>query len=392
MKKLLTLALAATLALSSSVTAFAAPVDGSDYMTKDEIQETIDVITGGSGTLELNDVPIFDEDGKSVIDFTKSESIKTDEDFYVTSPYLALNSIFNDRDLFKVKFDKDENSDRFRYVLIVEKNFPELGNDMPAPVAPLYQSYQDDRIVAFRFILKETPSTDEFKISGEAVFTAREDIAVFDVTATNPTQPHIFLEATDRVLANPDNLPFKGIIKKGTKLVIPVKGYAKNAEVLADYDATAGDGGIVVKPTKNDDNEITWESENDTLVKLKFHADDDADKFYPKMSTKWYSVAPYTALFADQDAFIRNFMHNPVISSTSRATLELLNPFVNEDGEETIPAEDVIIYQVADGQLVDVTASFKAGTNDEDESVFTLKARQLGTYILAEKAIEMPKQ
>ena len=43
----------------------------------------------------------------------------------------------------------------------------------------------------------------------------------------------------------------------------------------------AGDGGVVLKPTKNDDNEITWEDENNTIATLKFYSDDDAAKFFP---------------------------------------------------------------------------------------------------------------
>lgn len=96
---------------------------------------------------------------------------------------------------------------------------------------------------------------------------------------------------------------------------------------------------MVVKPQKNEDNEITWESENDTLAWLAFTSDDNAAKFYPKMITKWRDQ-DYTDYFADQDAYLYDFIGNPQIASTSRATLDLRYPFVDEDGELTVDPEN----------------------------------------------------
>ena len=117
MKRVLAMILAAALSLSVGITAFAAPEEG-DYMTEKEIAETVKKITGGSGTLDLNHAYPFDADGNPI---DAASDFRSDEDFYITSPYLAKNPDFNDRDLFKVKFDKDDNANRFRYVLIVEK-------------------------------------------------------------------------------------------------------------------------------------------------------------------------------------------------------------------------------------------------------------------------------
>lgn len=378
MKRVLAMILAAALSLSVGITAFAAPEEG-DYMTEKEIAETVKKITGGSGTLDLNHAYPFDADGNPI---DAASDFRSDEDFYITSPYLAKNPVFNDRDLFKVKFDKDDNANRFRYVLIVEKKFPELQY-------PKF-GYTNERIVSFRFILNETPSDEEFKISGTAIFTAKKDIVAFE--------DHMrFEEATDALLAelkadkaDQNKLKYVGVIKKGTKIEIPVEGFVQNTKYDADYTATAGDGGIVVKPLKNEDSEITWEDANDTLAKLSVSGDNDTSKMAVKLSTKWYPTAPYTPLFANQDAFIRNFWHNPEIPSTSRATLELPVPYVDEDGELTVEEDDIIVYDVSSGQLADITSKGKFVTNDDDELVFSLKTRQLGTYIFASEPIAVP--
>lgn len=375
MKRVLAMILAAALSLSVGITAFAAPEE-SDYMDEDAIAGTIEQITGGSGTLDLNNAHPFDADGKEISDATSD--FRSDEDFYVTSPYLAKNPVFNDRDLFKVKFDKDDNANRFRYVIIVEKKFPELSG--------IWEPYKNERIVAFRFILNETPSDEEFKISGTAIFTAKKDIVAFDSHKR-------FEEATDALLAElkaDGTSGYVGVIKKGTKIEIPVEGFVQNTKYDADYTATAGDGGIVVKPLKNEDSEITWEDANDTLAKLSVSDDNDTSKMAVKLSTKWYPTAPYTPLFANQDAFIRNFWHNPEIPSTSRATLELPVPYVDEDGELTVEEDDIIVYDVSSGQLADITSKGKFVTNDDDELVFSLKTRQLGTYIFASEPIAVP--
>ena len=95
--------------------------------------------------------------------------------------------------------------------------------------------------------------------------------------------------------------------------------------------------------------------------------------------------------FADQDAFIFNFKGSVAgqtkISSTSRATLELYNPYYDSDEDElTVDPENVVIYAVADdGSLNDVTASFKAIENEDGDYVAQTKTRELGVYIIAEK-------
>ena len=72
-----------------------------------------------------------------------------------------------------------------------------------------------------------------------------------------------------------------------------------------------------------------------TLAWLNFTSDDDAKKFFPKMTTKW-DDQEYAEYFADQDAYLFDYIGNPQIASTSRATLRLRLPFVDEDGELSV--------------------------------------------------------
>lgn len=173
-------------------------------------------------------------------------------------------------------------------------------------------------------------------------------------------------------------------------------------DVRSDTDETfvAGDTGYVMKPVKNEENVVEWEDANDTIARLTYDADSDVAKSYPKLSTKW-SNDVYAAMFADQDAYIFDFVGNPTISATARPVLELFNPFMNEDDEVTLEnpviflvnddatlaasTEEVELAQaILDGRLVDITDKFTAGENEDGDYVFTTKTRTLGTYIICE--------
>ena len=143
----------------------------------------------------------------------------------------------------------------------------------------------------------------------------------------------------------------------------------------------------MVKPERNEDNTVTWENENHAIAKLEFYADSETKKYYPKLSTRW-DDRDYAELFADQDAFIFDFVGNPSISSTIRPMLTLYNPYYDWDEEElTADLENIRIYEVQDGELIDATAAFRHGEDEDGNDVFTLKTRTLGTYIFVEKTL-----
>lgn len=178
--------------------------------------------------------------------------------------------------------------------------------------------------------------------------------------------------------------PMAGTIPSGTKITIESdRLYINNKVLNGDQNFSAGNHGVMVKPTKNDRGEVTWENANDMLARMKIYGDDNTDKFYAKLSTKW-DYAEYDAEFGHTDAFVYSFTGNPKISDTSRATLELRNPFLNSDGDEIVAPEDVIIYELTeDGEYVDITSEFTYGETDDGEPMFSIKDRPFRTYIFS---------
>lgn len=161
----------------------------------------------------------------------------------------------------------------------------------------------------------------------------------------------------------------------------------KNIERAADNDWEVGVNGLLLKPLSNDWNEVTWYDEDGDLAFMKFFADSDVDSFYSKLSTKW-EHADYASYFNNQDAFIFDFTGSPKLSSTSRADLEIYNPFVDADGKETIDPKTAVIYQVIDGNLYDITASFEYREGENGEMAYCARTRFLGTYIICEKPVK----
>lgn len=314
----------------ASFSAFAATVD-----------ETIEAAIGN----------VYTDTNKKEYD-APSKTVQPDKTLYInlnaTNVFTSATipaDLLNDDDLFKVKTDKgDDDTKIIKKISVTEKNIDAAAG----------------REVVVKIELNDDTTDKEYKINPFVTFTAKKDIDLDDDDTVD--------------------------ITSGSKFTVELGTfYVSNTEFKGDKDWDAGEGGFIAKPIKNDDNEITWEDENDTIAKLTFEGDSDVNKYYPKLSTKWDN-ADYAENFAGTDAFIRSFVGNPTISATSRPVLELYNPFVDEDGEETVAAEDVVIYEVVDGALVDVTEKFTAGENDDGDSVFTLKTRTLGTYIFSNGA------
>lgn len=279
---------------------------------------------------------------------TTNESV-TDTKIYIDLDALGLpthiGSALLDEDLFKSKTDKgDDDTKIIKSIKVEEKDVNDDG--------------ARENVITIEF--KEDMTDTEFKINPSVTFTAKEDIDLDD----DDTNDY-------------DN---------GDKITVELGDFfVSNSVEKSDRDWTAGTSGWVAKPIKNDDNEVTWEDANDTIARLTFEGDSDVNKYYPKLSTKW-ADADYAENFAGTDAFFFSFVGTPTISSTSRPVLEIYNPFVDEDGEETVAAEDIVIYEVVDGALVDVTEKFTLGENDDGDSVFTIKTRTLGTYIFSNGA------
>ena len=277
------------------------------------------------------------------------------------------SGVFTDKDLFKVKTDKgDDNAKLISKVSVATSTSDKYKT----------AGRQD----SIKIEVKPVYDDGDYKFTPSVKFTAKEDKTV---VPTFYNVPEVKDGAGNVVRA-------KDTVNEGDYLQVDISFYMANVVQGADQDYNAGDGGVVLKPAKNDDNEITWEDENNTIATLKFAGDDNQTKFFPKLSTKWED-ADYAEYFADQDAFIFNFVASGAgqtkISSTSRATLELYNPYYDCDEDElTVEPENCVVYMVGDdGSINDVTASFKAVETDDGDYVFQTKTRELGIYIIAEK-------
>ena len=292
----------------------------------------------------------------------------------------TLKDILDDDDYFK--FSSKKGSDNSKMILgisLVEKNLDGKGRDKYIEIK-LADDYTDDEYKinpTFTFKAKDTLFFYEKNDSGNYSYMYLPE----DETAPNGYNRY---SSTKYDIA--DNEEFEG------EFTI----WISNTELDADEDFAAGTGGVTLKPTKNDDNEIVWYDENDDIAKLTFEGDSSVDNFFPKLSTKWDN-ATYAEYFADQDAFIFDFISNPNISSTSRPVLTIYDPYYDyENDEVTVDPENVVVYQVVDGELVDVTADWSYGEDDDGEMVYTTKTRQLGTYIFCEVAVagseEVPEE
>ncbi len=218
--------------------------------------------------------------------------------------------------------------------------------------------------------------------------TLEQQLAAKKVELTNKQADLRIKEnaVTDAKEALDDKLAGTGdnVLESGETFTYTFKVYIQN-EHIVDDDATftAGEKGVVVKPVKNEINTVTWEDHNRTLATLSFRADSDVSFYCPRLSTRW-NYYDYEDYFEDTDAYVFDFVDSPTIPATTRPTLSLYNPFVDEDGDLTIRTSRIHIYEVDDGELEDVTDDFRFEKNDDDDYVMTIKTRTLGTYIVSE--------
>lgn len=156
-----------------------------------------------------------------------------------------------------------------------------------------------------------------------------------------------------------------------------------------DADVDAGDA-FVYNPVSNEENLVIWNTENGERAALKFDADDDADKFYAKLSIK--SNSSIYAEYGDPvgaDLWFYDFVGSSAIPATSRATLTLGIPWDEDDDYVPASPEDCYIYRLnSDGTLEDVTSSF---TYDEDGDIdgWYTRTRELGTFIVSDLELDI---
>ena len=368
MKKLLSVLLAATTVVS---------LGGAAVYAKD--------------TIDMGDLEVYYDDARNIkgykadgVTLDNNDTVTPDQKVYVKLSDVAdqimdafdaagdlgtaraeLGELMDDEDYFKFKYKKgSDNSKMILGISLVEKK---LGGN--------------PRDTYIEIKLADDYTDDEYKINPTFTFTAKDDL-IYD--GSNGVKRWYTQEEIDeRNLTVTET----ATISDGDKFEGEFTLWISNTELEADEDFAAGTGGVTLKPTKNDDNEIIWYDENDDIAMLTFEGDSSVDNFYPKLSTKWDN-STYATYFADQDAFIFDFISNPDISSTSRPVLTIYDPYYDyEEDESLVDSENVVIYQVVDGELVDVTADWSYGETDDGEMAYTTKTRQLGTYIFCEVAV-----
>lgn len=391
MKKLAAALLAAAMTVSVGVAAFAAPPmtdddlkaaveagiakdmklfngeveirDHKAYLVGDVDYGTItpDMVIKGVIDLtgETSGDRILTDDGKGTGNYVSADVVKPGKTYYI--PFSALHGfsdgmdtekkstndmvadIITDKKMAKFSYDKEEGSKLIKSVKLVENDFGDGKGHMLAFEVKLNDFLTDDeQKVAF---------TTEIKLKDDAPFN---------------------MNGTPIYLAD------------GFTFTMGFEFWVNNAVTTTDgEDAMAGDGGAIWKPTKNEEQEYTWEDENNTLATLTYDSDDGQTKMYYKLSTKWDN-AYYAEHFADQDAFLYDFIAGPSASSTSRATLQLRVPFVDEDDELTCAEDEIYVYEMdEEGNLTDISNKFTFTEDDSNGYVLETKLRELGTYVVA---------
>ena len=331
MKKLISAILAGSMVASMAVMASAA--DDQSGTAGNGVFRAVGTLYDADGDPVQGGV--FNLNVKYEVAETGANVAKPGGEIYVELPDYAE---WEDDDQWKFKPDKgDDNAKMIEKISLVEKN--EFGTREPL----------------IKIELKDDMTSEEYKISPQAKFTAKEDATWGGNTGYEDYE-----------------------------LIVDITGWMGNIQVDGDEDWDAGTGGYIAKPNKDDENEIVWHNENNDIARLTFDGDSDVSKYYPKLSTKWVD-STYNEIIGDADAFLLEFVGNPAISSTSRATLEIYNPYINEDDEYDVAVEDLRIYLAdEEGVLEDITDSCRLGTNDDDDEVITIRTRQLGTYVVTD--------
>ena len=345
MKKVLSLVLALACVLSLSVVSFAKAGE----LVYDSDGELIDDLTYSYATRQI-----------------KGDPVEPASTFYVkladTSDAAYINEGDNkftladmvDTGNFKFNIDKDDGAKLIKRIYVKEDK--KLG-DM-------------DRTTYLVFELNDVTDTDEHKATGTISFKAKN----YKLENCKPGSKTETSSANDSKWE--DNY----------EVSIDYNLWISNVKQGNDDNPDVGDR-VYMDPDKNDTNTLIW---GDDRAALKFEADDDAKKFYARLSTS--NMSDIYAEYGDPvdaDLWFYNFVNNPTVPATSKATLTLGIPW-DDDDDYTPDPENCFIYEVdADGYLVDVTSKFTYSEDDEEIPGWSIRTRQLGTYIVSDTELDV---
>lgn len=226
------------------------------------------------------------------------------------------------------------------------------------------------RSVFLKIELNDITDTDENKTTGTIEFKAKNDSTYY---AGKKDQP-VSGTGTPAVWEKDDTMKIRYTM------------WVSNDKVENDGNPDVGDR-VYFDPDKNDTNTIIW---GDDRAALTFEADDDARKFYARLSTS--NMSDIYAEYGDPvdaDLWFYDFVGHPTVPATSKATLTLGIPW-DEDDDYTPDPENCFIYEVdADGYLVDVTSKFSYSEDDQEIPGWSIRTRQLGTYIVSDTELDV---
>lgn len=324
----------------------------------DEDPALISQTANGFNTKDAIVAATGDADGKAEADF-KYYSKSTTElkeifqeayDAEIASAgytYKIPLKYLTDSDYFKFSTDKDDGS---KYVSKIE-----LVDDKKLGTL--------DRTAYLKITLADSTTTSDLKSTGKVEFKAKK--------------------------SNTDAKVTDGVWAANDTFTIDYTFWINNVKKTNDDNVDTGDR-IYFDPDDNEDNTLVW---GDDRAALYFEANDDASKFYARLQTK--SDSEIYSTYGDPvnaDLWFFDFVGNPTVPATSRATLTLGIPW-DEDDDYTPNPEDCFIYEKdADGNLIDVTSQF---TYDEDNDGTTeipgwsIKTRTLGTYVISDTELDL---
>ena len=348
MKKFLCGILAASMVVGMSAMAFAAAPNYASVYNSDG-KESVAEDDADSYTLTGNDGDHAD------ITLNIEAAVPTSEFYIPLQPNYTYDAVvvddeyLIDKDYWKFDSDKDTGSKLVSSIsLVSEKVLGDLSRN----------SY-------VKIVLNDTTSTSEQKTSGTITFEAKKASGDYDG----------------------DKEVKRGQAWTDTDVItIDYTIWVSNVKVGNDDNPETGDR-VYMDPESNETNCLIW---GDDRAALEFESDDDAGKFYARLSTK--SDSTIYAEYGDPvgaDLWFYDFVGNPTVPSTSRATLTLGIPW-DEDDDYVPDPENVYIYEVdADGYLVDVTSNFSYSEDEEEIAGWSTKTRTLGTYVVSDMELDV---
>ena len=384
MKKILACVLAAATVLSLSATAFAARTatfnvtdsDGDQIkygngMTNKGGEATFDLVNGGDFDTVSPDQDIYVYLGQAKV---VSDSKET---FTYTGKLGIPSSFLGDKDYFTMS-TKDKSGDASKLIKITQEESKSIDGF--------------GRSSWLKIAIANTMTSDELKGTMTLEFKPRKDLyeAIYkfykDGKDSGYTQADMLTAIGSSSTDKDDIIDDIEEYIDGEKYTIDMTFWVNNRIVDGtDADEDTGEA-FVFNPDSNETNTIIW---GDDRAALKFDADDDASKFYAKLSTK--SNSAIWSEYADPvgaDLWFYDFVGATNIPATSRATLTLGIPWDEDDDYSPASPEDCFIYRLVDGELQDVTKNFSYN-EDGDIDGWSTRTRELGTFIVSDMELDI---